>query len=68
LFCDISGRPSCSTRSRVRARQIRPRAILVVDEDEHPALAGLLDDVLGGGLDLAEGDPPSVLFERTHDF
>ena len=41
-------------------------AILVVDQDEHPALAGLLDDVLGRRLDLAEGDPPGVLFERAH--
>ena len=42
-------------------------AILVVDQDEHPALAGFLDDVLGRRLDLTEGDPPSVLFERAHD-
>ncbi|MBL0914484.1 MAG: porin [Sphingopyxis sp.] len=33
-----------------------------------PALAGLLDDVLGSGLHLREGDTPSVLFERAHDF
>ena len=93
LFCAISGRPSCSTRSRVSARQIRPRpclamklmasgvahlrgddevalvlAVLVVDQDEHPAVAGVLDDVLGRGLHLAEGDPPGVLFERAHVF
>ena len=28
-------------------------AVLVVDQDEHPALAGFLDDVLGRGLHLA---------------
>src|SRR4029079_12269585 len=41
-------------------------AVLVIDQDEHPALAGFLDDILGRGLHLAEGHPPSVLFERTH--
>ena len=43
-------------------------AILVIDQDEHPALAGFLDYVLGSGLHFGEGDPPSVLFERAHDF
>ena len=43
-------------------------AVLVIDQDEHPALAGFLDDVLGRSLHFRESDPPSVLFERTHDF
>ncbi len=43
-------------------------AVLVVDEDEHPTLAGFLDDVLGRGLHFREGNPPSVLFERAHVF
>ena len=42
-------------------------AILVIDQDEHPAFAGFLDDVLGCGLHLAEGNSPGILFERTHD-
>ncbi len=73
-FClDISGSRSCSIRSPVMARQIRPRPkramkliavgcgalgrddqialvlpVLVVDQDEHAALTGLLKDFLDG--------------------
>jgi hypothetical protein len=42
--------------------------VLVIDQNEHPALASFLDDVLGGGLHFPEGDPPGVLFERAHAF
>ena len=35
-------------------------AVLVVDQDEHPAVAGVLDDVLERRHSPREGDPPGV--------